>query len=97
MNDALGIIETINPQNNLAGSLGLDDPGGVVRHLDESVVRNSNGQSSDPDGTPAELNELVPPVDFAAQTPGTAVQKVSTVVFNVEADQIATCKFKTKI
>jgi hypothetical protein len=97
VNNALGVVKTINAENDLAaGTIGPDDPRGLVGHVGKSLVGYADRQRPDADGAAAKLDELVAPVNLAPEAPGAAVQKVAAVVLDVEPDEVAAFDVKAK-
>lgn len=90
MNQSFGVVQPVNTEHDLL--VRRDQLGRFVCHLQETVVRDADGQGSNAHGSTSVLHQQAFTIDPAAEPPLTTFHEVQTVVFDVETDHVTTCK-----
>lgn len=88
MHQPFGVIKSVDSQNDLL--VRQHNLGRCFCQRDESVEGDSNGEWSDAHSPAAMLHQQVFPVHSTTQTSLAAVDKVQTVVLDVEPHHVAT-------
>jgi hypothetical protein len=87
VNETLGVIETIDAENDFL--IRLHDPVGGFRQRDESIERDTDRQRSHSHRSAAVFDQQILTVHPTAETSLAAIDKVQTVILNVKTHHVA--------
>lgn len=89
MHEPFRVVQSIDAEDNFLARVGANEARRLFSHPLEPIKRNTNGQGGNFHQSGAVLDQQVFAVHPAAQSTVAAVQKVDTVVLNMETYYVA--------